>query len=98
MKMLCEALQTRRETLGNRHPKTTTSINNLAELLADLDSAALLLCEALQTRRETLGSLHPDTLTSMYNIEAYSMWQGGRRGVGLRSIATCDGGIHAGRI
>ena len=46
--LLREALEARRETLGDRHPHTLTSINNLGLLLqaqGDLDGAAVLLAE-----------------------------------------------------
>jgi len=61
----------RRETLGNRHPSTLDSINNLGLLLeakGDLAAAEQLLCEALEVRRETLGNRHPSTLISINNL------------------------------
>ena len=65
---LCrEALERRRETLGDRHPDTLSSINDLGQLLLDEgDRAAAepLFCEALKARRETLGIRHPSTLNS----------------------------------
>ena len=63
-----EALQARRETLGDRHPSTLTSISNMGTLLHDmgkLEQARPLFEEALQGRRETLGDRHPDTLMSI---------------------------------
>jgi len=65
------ALEAQRATLGDRHPDTLTSINNLGELLrerGDLDSAEPLHREALDARRETLGDRHSDTLTSISNL------------------------------
>ena len=62
-----------RETLGNRHPDTLTSINNLGELLhakGNLAAAESLLREALEARRETLGNRHPSTLKSISNLSA----------------------------
>ena len=59
------------EALGDRHPDTLTSINNLGTLLhskGELDEAALLLDEALAMRRATLGARHPHTLGSMNNF------------------------------
>ena len=47
--LLCEAMETTRETLGDRHPSTLTSINNLALLMkekGDLTAAEPLLREA----------------------------------------------------
>ena len=66
-----EALQACRATLGDRHPSTLTSINNLGLLLhamGKLEEARPLLEEALQAQRETLGDRHPDTLTSISNF------------------------------
>ena len=65
-----EALEMRRETLGNRHPKTLASINNLGLLLlAKGDLAAEPLCrEALEVLRETLGNRHPNTLNSINSL------------------------------
>merc|ERR1719424_468310 len=60
-----------RETLGDRHPNTLTSINNLGFLLknqGDLDGAEALYREALAASRETLGDRHPSTLTSINNL------------------------------
>ena len=62
--LLREVLEGRRDTLGNRHPNTLTSISNLCNLLkikGDLAAAELLHREALEARRETLGDRHPDT-------------------------------------
>ena len=66
-----EALEVRRETLGNRHQKTLAAINNLGALLlakGDLAAAEPLCREALEVRRETLGNRHQSTLTSINNL------------------------------
>jgi tetratricopeptide (TPR) repeat protein len=66
-----EALEVRRETLGNRHPSTLGYINNLGTLLeakGDLAAAEPLHREALKVRRETLGNRQQDTLTSISNL------------------------------
>ena len=66
--LLQEALQARRETLGDRHPDTLSSIFNMGWLLKEmgqLEEARPLLREALQARRETLGDRHQDTLRSI---------------------------------
>ena len=68
---LAEALEGRRETLGNRHPRTLVSIGNLSMLLrakGDLAAVEPLLREALEVRRETLGNRHPKTLLSIHNL------------------------------
>ena len=60
-----------RETLGDRHPHTLTSINNFGGLLqakGDLVAAEPLLHEALKVCRETLGDRHPHTLISISNL------------------------------
>ena len=77
--LLDEALKTRRETLGDKHPNTLTSINNYGLLLKDqgkLAGAAPLLDEALKTRRETLGDKHPDTLKAISNYGTLLYEQG----------------------
>ena len=69
--LLREALQVQRETLGDRHPNTLVSINNLGLLLkdkGDLAAAEPLCREALEVQRETLGDRHPNTLISISNL------------------------------
>ena len=66
-----EALEMNRETLGNRHQNTLTSINNLGNLLrekGDLTAAEPLLCELLEVARETLGNRHSHTLAYINNL------------------------------
>ena len=61
----------RRATLGDRHPSTLNSINNLGQLLqakGDLTTAEPLLREALEVSREVLGNRHPSTLISINNL------------------------------
>ena len=61
----------RRETLGDRHPNTLNSVNNLGLLLkakGDLATAEPLQREALEVRRKTLGDRHPDTLSSIQSL------------------------------
>ena len=62
-----------RETLGDKHPQTLLSINNMALLLKDqgkLAEAEGLCREALTGSRETLGNKHPETLISINNLAA----------------------------
>ena len=69
--LLEESLQACRETLGDHHPSTSASINNMGQLLKDmgqLKEAMPLLEEALKARRETLGDRHSDTLASVNNM------------------------------
>jgi tetratricopeptide (TPR) repeat protein len=77
--LLRDALEASRATLGDRHPKTLTSINHLGLLLqyqGKLDEAGVLLREALEARRATLGDRHPDTLESMNNLGGLLQDQG----------------------
>ncbi|MEI7855530.1 MAG: CHAT domain-containing tetratricopeptide repeat protein, partial [Planctomycetota bacterium] len=66
-----EALKIRREVLGDKHPNTAGSINNLAQLYADqaqYAKAEPLLIEALKNWREALGNKHPNTALSINNL------------------------------
>ena len=65
--MYRETLEVQRETLGNQHPDTLTSIGNLGVLLEEMGdpvAAELLSREALEASRETLGNRHPNTLSA----------------------------------
>jgi tetratricopeptide (TPR) repeat protein len=65
------ALALRRRHLGNDHPATLASLNNLATLNWDLgryDDAEPLYHEALEGRRRILGADHPETLKSLNNL------------------------------
>jgi tetratricopeptide (TPR) repeat protein len=62
-----------RRLLGDDHPYTLTSMNNLAttrRALGDLDGARQLFEQALAAFRRVLGDDHPDTLNSMSNLAA----------------------------
>ena len=66
--LLRKALEGCRQTLGDRHPYTLTSIACLGGLLkdkGDLDGAEALLLEALAGKREVFGDRHPSTLASV---------------------------------
>src|SRR6266508_3164222 len=66
-----EALVGYRRVLGDDHPNTLNSMNNLAETrraLGDLQGARDLHEQALAGRRRVLGDDHPNTLTSMNNL------------------------------
>jgi len=66
-----EALEAFRRTLGDSHPDTLSSINNLGLLLkgqGKLSEAESLFRVALEGRRGTLGDTHPDTLVSINNL------------------------------
>ncbi len=62
--------------LGEEHPNTLTSMNNLAVVLYEsnnLEDALRLLRKCLLGRRKVLGENHPDTLAtaeSLMRVEA----------------------------
>jgi hypothetical protein len=65
--------------LGEEHPDTLTSLNNLAGTLraqGDLAGARALQEKVLEARRRVLGEEHPDTLTSMGNLASTLRAQG----------------------
>ncbi len=73
------ALDTRRQVLGEDHPATLTSKNNLAGVLwdqGDLDGARALYDEVVEAHKEVLGERHPDTLASKNNLAGLLQAQG----------------------
>ena len=75
-----QALAIRKAVLGERHPDTATSLNNLAVLLeaqGDYAAAKPLFEQALAIRKAVLGERHPDTATSLNNLAGLLA---GRRG------------------
>lgn len=55
--------------LGNEHPSTLTSINNLAEILkrqGKYEEAEEIHRQALALIKRILGKEYPNTLTSVY--------------------------------
>jgi hypothetical protein len=68
-----QTLAARRRVLGNDHPDTLMSMNNLAETrwaLGDFDGARQLHEQTLTGYRRLLGDDHPNTLMSMNNLAA----------------------------
>jgi tetratricopeptide (TPR) repeat protein len=66
-------VEIRRHALGDEHPDTLQSMNNLSVLYLDQGEAARaepLLARLLEVRRRVLGEENPDTLTSMNNLAA----------------------------
>ncbi|MEU8038933.1 tetratricopeptide repeat protein, partial [Streptosporangium sp. NPDC049078] len=62
-----KAINLRRQALGEEHPDTLTSRNNLANVFRDLErleEAEVEQRAVLEIRRRVLGEEHPDTLTS----------------------------------
>ena len=77
--LLEQVLQLRREVLGERHPDTLASLDNLAALYLNqgrYGEAEPLYEQALQLRREVLGERHPDTLQSLNDLAALYDRQG----------------------
>ena len=67
------ALQIVEKVLGPEHPRTATSLNNLAlqyKTLGAYDQALPLYQRALAIREKALGPEHPDTAVSLNNLAA----------------------------
>ena len=74
-----QALAIRKAVLGERHPDTAASLNNLAVLLeaqGDYAAARPLYEQALAIRKAVLGERHPDTAPSLNNLAALLEAQG----------------------
>ncbi|MAT47848.1 MAG: hypothetical protein CMO35_10535, partial [Verrucomicrobiaceae bacterium] len=77
--LLERALALRREHLGNEHPDTLSSINQMGLCLSSMgrhEEAASFVREALEARRLTLGNEDPHTLQSISNMGVLLMSQG----------------------
>ncbi len=69
--LLQEALEIRKEALGEKHPAYATSLNNLALLyreMGDHKAALPLYQKALEIHKQVLGEKHPDYATSLNNL------------------------------
>ena len=65
------SLEISRSELGDRHPDTANSLNNLAslyELMGQYERALPLYESALEICRSELGDRHPDTASSLNNL------------------------------
>jgi serine/threonine protein kinase/tetratricopeptide (TPR) repeat protein len=65
------SLAIRREALGDDHPDTLESINNMGRLLwaqGKLNDAEPFCHEAVEGRRQALGNDHKDTISSIINL------------------------------
>ena len=65
--LLREALEARRETLGDRHLDTLVSVGNYADLLREtggLGDAVRVMGDTVEVARSTLGEHHPVTRVS----------------------------------
>jgi non-specific serine/threonine protein kinase/serine/threonine-protein kinase len=73
------ALATRRKLLGDDHPLTLASINDMGNLLwlhGEYEEGEQYVSEALEGRRRLLGDDHPDTLASVNLIGGLLYYQG----------------------
>ncbi|UCC31020.1 MAG: serine/threonine protein kinase [Phycisphaerales bacterium] len=78
--LLKEALELRRVYLGDAHPDTVSSMNNLGKsLMYDhrLSDAEALLRRAMEIGRSTLGEDHPETIASISSL-SWTLQSGGR--------------------
>ena len=74
-----QALDIRREVLGERAPDTAVSLNNMGYILAsqgELTAARGYYEQALSIYREVLGERHPDTAQSLNNLAGVLESQG----------------------
>ncbi|ESU10201.1 hypothetical protein FGSG_12516 [Fusarium graminearum PH-1] len=74
-----KAVETRVEVLGEEHPDTLTSMNNLALTFLDQGrwkEAEELEVGVIEMRKRVLGEEHPDTLISMGNLASIFRNQG----------------------
>jgi tetratricopeptide (TPR) repeat protein len=73
-----EAISVKKETLGDQHPDTLTSMSNYAivlEKLGKYQEAEIMHREILATRDNLLGKEHEDTLMSMNRIALVLYYQ-----------------------
>ena len=69
--LLRQAMEIRRQVLGEQHPSFATSLNNLAELCRSTgrnEEAERLFRQALAIDRKVLGEQHPDFATDLSNL------------------------------
>ena len=74
-----QTLELREKVLGQEHPDTLTSMNNLAMVLSSqgkYEEAEEMHRQTLELREKVLGKEHPYTLTSMNNLAVVLSSQG----------------------
>ena len=74
-----QALDIRRACLGDRHPDTAESLNDLAWLLYQAGNpihAEGLFRDTLRLRLECFGPTHPDTLASQHGLALVALARG----------------------
>ena len=82
-----QALAIHKAVLGERHPDTALSLNNLALLLeaqGDYAAAKPLYEQALAINKAVYGERHPDTATSLNNLATLLWAQGDVDGAEIR--------------
>jgi hypothetical protein len=91
-----QVVEARIRVLGEDHPGTLTSMNNLANTYWDqgrLKEAEQLGVQVLEARNRVLGKDHPDTLQSVNNLAAYQS-QGRLKEAGIGSGRVGLGSKH----
>ncbi len=69
--LVVQVMEFRKKVLGDEHPETLASMNNLAVLYDNqgkYEAAEPLYVETLRLSKQVLGDEHPETLTSMNNL------------------------------
>jgi tetratricopeptide (TPR) repeat protein len=77
--LFVSCLDTRKRVLGENHPSTLVSVNNLALLYRDqgkYELAEPLFVSCLDTSKRVLGENHPSTLASVNNLALLYRQQG----------------------
>jgi tetratricopeptide (TPR) repeat protein len=78
--LLKQAMETHKRMLGQEHPDTLSSMNNLAltyRKQGRWKEAEVQFTQVLETKKRVLGEEHPSTLTSMASL-ALTLWNLGR--------------------
>ena len=66
-------MELKKQLLGENHPSTANSLNNLANLYWDIgryDEAELLFIQAVNVAKRVLGESHPHTMIYQENLES----------------------------
>ena len=69
-----QEMQTRKRVLGDEHPDTLTSMNNLAytlQLQSRYKEALALIETCFHLRQQVLGEQHPDTQSSFKTLNGW---------------------------
>ncbi|KAH7111828.1 heterokaryon incompatibility protein-domain-containing protein [Dendryphion nanum] len=73
-KLFVQVMETRKKVLGDEHPSTLTSMNNLAFTLRALgqrDSAISTMRTCVSLRTQVLGTHHPHTVSSLDTLDTW---------------------------